>query len=177
MNFVLSKIKHCNNSLNTDLKLKLSRGVIDPFFDYCAILYHGFGVNGTGGDQNRLRILYNSCIRFECNLSGRDHIFKKLIELIILNAHNRRCFQICVIIHSFIQTGRPSCLCDIFNKNISYTRAVSDTITLTTVRVLNTRNELLLANSACQLWNSIPFLIRNIDSKNEFSKRIEKYLF
>lgn len=101
VNFVLSKIKHCRNSLSTDIKLKLFKGVINPFFDYCAIMYHGYGVYGTGIDQNRLRVLYNSCIRFVCNLSGRDHISNKYLELNLLNDYNRRSFLICVIIHSF----------------------------------------------------------------------------
>lgn len=131
VNFVLSKIKHSRGSLSTDIKLKLLKGVIDPFFDYCAIIYHGFGVHGTGGDQNRLRILYNSCIRYVFNLSGRDHVSDKYIELNLLNDFNRRSFLICVIIHSFIHiTGRPSYLSDIFRRHNSNTRAGSDTITL-----------------------------------------------
>lgn len=73
-------MKHCRGSLSTDIKLKLFKGVINQIFGYCAIIYHGFGVRGTEGDQNRLRILYNSCIRFVCNLSEIDHVSNKYIE-------------------------------------------------------------------------------------------------
>lgn len=177
VNFVLSKIKHCRGSLNTDIKLKLFKGVINPFFDYCAIIYHGFGTHGTGGDQDRLRVLYNSCIRFVCNLSGRDHVSEKYIELKLLNDFNRRSFLICVIIHSFIHTGKPLYLSNIFERQSSITRAGSDTITLKFIKVSTTKDELLLANSACKLWNGIPSLIRNIIPKNEFSNRIKEYLF
>lgn len=177
VNFVLSKINHCRSSLNTDIKLKLLKGVIDPFFDYCAILYHGFNIYGTGINQNRLRVLYNSCIRFVCNLSGRDHVSEKYIELNILNDFNRRSFLICSIIHSFIHSGKPFYLTNIFEKYINNTRAGTDCITLKVKKVLNTKDELLLANCACRLWNSIPQVIRNINSKNLFAKSLKKYLF
>ena len=177
VNFVLSKIKHCRKSLSTNIKLKLLKGVIDPFFDYCAIIYHGFDVYGTGKDKNRLRVLYNSCVRFVCDLSGRDHVSEKYNDLGILNDYNRRCYLICVIIHTFIHSGKPQYLCDIFEQHISNTRSGTDTITLKVIKISNSRDELLLAYSACKLWNSIPFSIRNIIPKSMFSISLKKYFF
>lgn len=175
VNFVLSKIKNHRRSLSTNVKLKLLKGIIDPFFDYCAIIYHGYGVHGTGGDQNRLRILYNSALRFVCDLSGRDHVSIKYAEINILNDLNRRSLLICVIIHTFIHGGKPTYLLNIFKRNINNTRAGADSITLKVEAVFSVKDELLLAHSACRLWNSIPSEIRNIESKNKFSDSLKSH--
>lgn len=41
VNFAMTKIRHCRNSVNLNTKLQLIRGVICPIFDYASIIYHG----------------------------------------------------------------------------------------------------------------------------------------
>lgn len=176
VNFTLSKIRHCRKSVGPKLKLKLVKGVICPLFDYAAIIYHGFGIHGTGEDENKLRILYNSCIRYICNLSHRDHVSESLNELEMLNAFNRRSFLITNIIYSFLNTGEPKYLANIFKTNQNQTRAGMDTITLLTRQVRNVKDEHLLEHCATKLWNSIPTNIRNLPNKKKFANEYKKYL-
>lgn len=176
VNSALSQIRHRRNALNINIKLQLTRGIILPLFDYAAIIYHGFGIHGTGGDETRINVLMNSCIRFVCNLSGRDHVSAKYIELNLLNAYNRRVMLICCIIHTFIETGTPSYLADIFKINTNGTRAGRDTVSLVVKNIKLSRNEHLLAHCACKLWNEIPADIRNSQTKDVFSTKIKNYL-
>lgn len=176
VNFALSKIRHCRKSVNSELKLKLVKGVICPIVDYAAIIYHGFGIHGTNEDENKLQILMNSCIRYVCNLTNRDHVSNYYSELELLNAHNRRTFLISCIIYSFLQTGQPANLANIFNVNKNNTRSGKDTISLVTKQIKKTRDEFLLEHCACKLWNSIPIDIRNLPTKNQFANQYKKYL-
>lgn len=174
--FALSQVKHRRTSLNTGLKLQLTRGIILPLFDYAATIYHGFNIHGSGIDEARINVLMNSCVRFVCNLTGRDHVSDKYIKLNLLNAFNRRVMLICCFIYNFIETKTPEYLLDIFKINNNATRAGKNTVSLVVKNVRLSRNEHLFAHYACKLWNSIPNIIRNSESKNIFSHKIKEYL-
>lgn len=73
VNMTLSRMRHRRTSLSTEIKLQLTRAIILPLFDYAAIVYHGYNIHGTGENEKRLNVLMNSCVRFICNLTGRDH--------------------------------------------------------------------------------------------------------
>lgn len=176
VNFVLSKIQHCRNTVNTNTKLQLVRGVIIPMFDYASIIYHGFGIHGSNGDETRLNVLMNSCVRFIGNLSGRDHVSEKYRELNLLNASNRRTMLICCFIYSFLITQTPSYLINIFTIKRGITRSGTDTTTLMVKKVHLTRDENQFAHCACKLWNNLPMNIRNSKTKDIFSNEIKNYL-
>lgn len=142
VNFTLSKIKHCRNTITPSIKLKLIKSVVNPIFDYGSILYHGFKIHGTGKDEDRVQLLQNSCIRYICNLTKRDLVSEKYTELKLLNAYNRRSVLICGFIHSFIHTKKPIYLSDIFKVSKNNTRAGIHTITLTIKKVKLTRDQI-----------------------------------
>lgn len=175
VNFALSKIRHCRRSVKEETKLQLVKGVICPMFDYASIIYHGFNIHGTGDDELRLNVLMNSCIRFICNLSMRDHVSMKYNKLELLNAKNRREMLICSFIYNFIRTRTPSYLSDIFILNNNNTRAGLDTKSLVMKKIGNTRDEHLFGFCAAKLWNEIPFDIRSSESKDVFMKKIKNY--
>lgn len=144
-------------------------------FDYASILYHGYGIHGTNDDESRLHVLMNSYIRFICNLSNRDYVSEKYIELGILNAYFRRSFLICCFIYNFLETNTPSYLNNIFVRSTNNTRAGTDTFTLMVKMIRLTRDEHLFAHCACRLWNNIPMAIRNSETKEAFAKDLKEY--
>lgn len=174
VNFTLSKLRHCRNSVSMDIKLQLIKGIVIPMFDYASMIYHGFGIFGSNNDEARLNILMNSCIRFVCNLSGRDHVSRKYIELGLLNAFNRRSMLICCFMYNFLKTRTPSYLLD-FEIHRSITRAGTDTVTLMVKRIHLSRDEYLFSHCASKLWNSIPSDIRNCKTKEEFAREIKVF--
>lgn len=130
VNFTLSKLRHCKNSVNTETKLQIIKAVVCPIFDYAAIIYHGHNIHGSGMDEMRLNVSMNSCIRYISNLYVSDHISNKYNELKILNAFNRREMLICCFIYNYIHTQTPAYLKDIFKINKNKTRSGTDTISL-----------------------------------------------
>ena len=54
-------------------------------FGYVSMIYIGFGIHGTGEDESKVGVLMNSCVRFVCNLSMRDHVSEKYVDLELLN--------------------------------------------------------------------------------------------
>lgn len=165
VNMPLARVKH-----------QLTRAIILPLFDYAAMMYHGFDIHGTGEDVDRLNVLMNSCVRFICNLTGRDHVSNRYIELNLLNAYNRRVMLICCFIYNYVITGKPMYLNDIFKINTNNTRAGKDVVSLVVKNVGRSRNKLLFAHCACKLWNSIPLDIRISGLKNIFFNNIKSYL-
>lgn len=109
-------------------------------------------------------------------MSHRDHVSESLNELEMLNAFNRRSFLIANIIYSFLNTGEPKYLANIFKTNQNQTRAGMDTITLLTRQVRNVKDEHLLEHCATKLWNSIPTNIRNLPNEKKFANEYKKYL-
>lgn len=175
VNFALSKIKHCRRSVSLDTKLQLIRGVICPKFDYATMIYHGFDIHGTGEDERRLHVLMNSCIRFICGLSMRDHVSERYNDLQLLYARYRREMLVCSFIYNYIHTQTPSYLSNIFILNRNGTRAGLDTKSLVIKKVTRTRDEHLFAHCAAKLWNSIPADIRNSENKDIFLRKIKEY--
>lgn len=102
VNMALSRVKHRRKSLSTNIKLELTRAIILPLFDYASIIHHGFNIHGSIDNEKRLNVLMNSCVRFICNLTGRDHVSGKYVELNLLNAFNRRVLLICSFIYNYI---------------------------------------------------------------------------
>lgn len=166
---------HCRRSVKENTKLELVKGVLCPIFDYASMIYHGFNIHGTGDDESRLNVLMNSCIRFICNLSMRDHVSEKYNKLKLLNAKNRREMLMCSFIYNYVYTRTPSYLSDIFVLNNNRTRSGMDTKSLIVKKIKRTRDEHLFAFCAVKLWNSLPLEIRNSDKKEVFLREIKKY--
>lgn len=175
VNFAMSKINHCRNSVSQETKVQLIKGVVLPMFDYASIIYHGFDIYGSHEDEKRLNILLNSCVRFICNLSSRDHISEKYGELGLLKAYYRRAMLISCFIYNYLKTKTPSYLSDIFIENTNNTRAGKNVVSLMVRGVRLSRDEFLFSHCLSKLWNSIPIEIRNSKTRDEFSRNIKNY--
>lgn len=175
-NFSLSKIKHCRNSLPTKYKLQIFKSIINPLFDYCAIVYHDFNIHGTAYNTMRLQVAQNNCIRFICNLKKYDHVSNHRNNLDLLNASNRRIFLICTFIYSYINYSGPDYLNDIFKIVESKTRNGSSERQLVVSKVNSIRGEYLFSHSTNKLWNNLPLSIRTIVGKGNFMGELKNHL-
>lgn len=176
VNFALSKVNHCKRSISPDAKSRIVNGVILPLFDYGSIIYHGYGLNGSRGDEKRVQIAHNTCIRFINKVSRFERISPILNGKGILNMFNRRQFLILCFLHNLINHGSAPYLNDIFNRNLNNTRAGMDTISLSIRAVKRTGDEFLLSNCLARLWNTLPIGIRNASSHESFRDLLFQHL-
>lgn len=175
VNFSLGNLRHARNKIPRGCKEQIVKGTIIPIFDYGSILYHGFGIHGSGQDEHRLQIAQNNCVRFVLNVFKFDHISPFYEELRLLNLYNRRSVFICCFIHKCMYFDTPRYLNSLFSINRNNTRAGQDTVSLLVRKVGRTRDEFLMAHCASKLWNSLPGVIRSIRNEKSFKIEVSTY--
>lgn len=170
------KVAHCRKYAPKVARIRIITNVIGPLFDYGSILYHGFGIHGSGLEAKKLQIAQNSCIRYIYNLSNREHITPFMRELGILNLFNRRIFLIACFVHKYIYFGAPPYLNGLLTINENNTRAGQDTVTFIVRNVNRSRDEYIFDNCVSRMWNEIPSQIRCIKKHGEFRNKLKFYL-
>lgn len=175
LNDVIDKI---NEDIQAIDKLIENNGIqLNPSKTQTIIIYHGYGIHGTGSDETRSNVLMNSCVRYVTNLFLNDHISEKYKELGILNAFNRREMLTCCFIYNFIKTRTPAYLKEIFIINKNSTRSGMNTIFLIVKQIKSTNDAHIFGHCMSKLWNSIPIEIRNSVNRDIFHKKIKDYYF
>jgi hypothetical protein len=150
--FVLSRLDYCNSLLSGSPK-----HIID-----------------------KLQKVQNSAARLVFRAKKRDHITPLLHSLHWLPVQARIEYKLSVLCHNFFSDSCPSYLADLLSVySPSRTLRSSADTRILTVPVTRTKTygQRAFAYSAPKQWNSLPSLIRNIQSTQAFKKALKTHLF
>lgn len=92
--------------LTSEIKLKLFKALIFPFFIACDFLLPQASANS----MNKLRVALNACVRYVFNLRRFDHVSHLQCKLIGCSFENFAKLRACLIIHSIIAHKEPGYL-------------------------------------------------------------------
>jgi hypothetical protein len=171
---VLARLRHVRTSVPNYAKIDIVKGIIYPIFNYCSILYHGYGIHGTLEDERRLQVAQNSCIRFILNINRWSHISEHRNRLGFLTAFNSRIVDVCCFIYRANSCQTPEYVRCLFNKNNNNTRSNGS---LVPSKVKTERDKLSISHSGSILWNSLPEAILSSPSIAVFRSRLHSFLF
>lgn len=159
--------------LPSGIKLQLYKTLILPIFDYMDIVYHGYGVHGSGGDSDKLERLQNMCIRFILNVNKRDHITPHRDSLKLIKLHDRRTMHVASTINKILNGDAPPYLNSLIRKNENNTRSQNKLIIRKPCSNFHKQSFFV---SGPTLWNTIPNEIREISNNGEFREQFYKHL-
>lgn len=169
----LSKIRPLRKIMHEDTRLQLVKTLILPIFDYMDVIYHAYGTYGSGGDENKLEKLFNTCIRYILNLPRHEHITPYRNDLKLLTMYERRTSHVASMIFKILNGETPQYLNNIININSHNTRSKNKLI----IKKPNNnfqKNSLFIGGP--NLWNKIPEEIRNSVTSDNFKKNYELYI-
>lgn len=154
------------NVLNVDIKLKLFKSFILPYFLSCDFVFSGV----TSCTQQRLRVALNSCIRFVYSLNRFDHVSHLQCSLLGNSFTGFYKARVCIIMHKLILTKCPK-----------YLHAK-----MRPLRSNRSRNFSIPVHSTSQyastffvrgvsLWNTLPNFLKEMNSILVFKKQCKVY--
>lgn len=159
---VLRSLYSKANLFSFDMKLKLFKTFILPYFISCDFLF--FSV--TSRTQEKLRVALNSCVRFVYGLKRLDHVSHLQQTLLDNSFHGFYKARISIIVHKLILTKNPRYL---------HTK-------LRSLRSNRSRNFSIPVHYTSQysgtffvkgvgLWNALPNFLKEINSIIVFKKQ------
>lgn len=180
MSYYLSRI---GSKLSPTLKKTLVKSFILSRLDYCNALYSG--INQV--TLNKLQTVLNASARFALGIFDpyrRFHSSNELLsELHFLPMKYRIQYKIALLSYKCVSGIAPSYLKDLvmFQDN-SYShynlRANNDTLRFHVPRAPHyKKSENAFYYSAPQVWNSLPFDVRDAHSLQEFKTRLKTHLY
>lgn len=165
--FILRKLYLVKDLLPTQLKIKLIRSLVMPHFLYGAELYSGTSM----GNLHRLKLCFNSCIRFIYSLRLRDHISPLSNNFLGSSFYTFLNLRILILLFKTIKLQLPTYLYEklVFTSSVRVRHLI---IPLHSTTVM----EKSFLIRASRLWNSLPSSIRNASSVSIFKNQCTNYL-
>ena len=174
--FQMSKIRSIRNYLSMDATKYLVTTLILSRLDYCNSLL--FGVNKSV--LYKLQIIQNHSARIIARKRKFEHITPLLIELHWLPVQYRINYKIALLCFKCLNNTAPSYLSDLLNVYVPgrFLRSSSDTTILSKPCTNYKRyGQRSFGYAGPEVWNELPFDIRNTDNLNTFKSKLKSYLF
>ena len=185
--FISTKVKSCNNelrnlkhvkgSLDTDIRFMLVNNLILTKLDYCNSLLAGC----TQSEIQRLQKIMNDAVRFVFDLNRRSHITPFLLKLHLLPVKFRIQYKLCTLAFAIVSGTAPCYLSDKFccyqptsNMVLRQESGRDNKMLVCSVGDLPKK---CIFDKLLNVWNELPFRIRNAKSIDVFKKQLKTYYF
>ena len=162
-------------TLPTEQLVSLYNALILPHFDYCSIIWGNCGLVL----KNKLQVLQNRAARIITNSPYEVRSYKILNKLGWDNLEMRRNKQKSTLMYNIVKSNAPISLKDLFvrSKELHEYDLRSSAVDL---KLPLPHTEFLkrsLSFGGAKLWNSLPSVIKNVDSFKLFKSSIAKFDF
>ena len=171
----IRKLKHISKFVSNSCLKTLAASFILSRLDYCNALYKN--LNKYQIDQ--LQKLQNFAAKVVMSKSLYDHVTPCLIELHWLPVSFRIDFKIAVLSFKCLHDLAPTYLSDLIEEYHPSRNLRSSTQKLLKKKVVKFEKlgKKSFAYSAPQVWNSLPFYLRNETSLEVFKKKLKTFYF
>ena len=152
--------------------LKYKKGLIEPHFDYCSVVWDGLSQQLS----EKLQKLQNRAARVITKSSYNTNSNYLLNSLSWDNLSVRRTKQKANLMYNCVYKLAPNYLCNMFTlRTLSFDlRDASQKLYLPKPRTDHLKRS--FSYSGASLWNDLPEDIRNTKSLRNFKTRIDKWL-
>lgn len=172
----LCTLKSIKSLINRDNMIKVYKATIEPYFDYCSLVWDGIDATLT----NKLQILHNRAARI---ITGSPYLTVRTNDMFKqLNwkkLYQRRLKQKAIMMFKVVNGLAPPYLIDMFSKKqSSKTYGLRGSIKdLQLPKVRTDYYKTSFAFTGAKLWNSLPNRIKEQETLKSFNKELEKYDF
>ena len=173
---VHSMLSNINETLSTDIRIKLVSALILPHLDYCCLVYHGL----AEGLNLKLQRLLNLCIRFIYNLRRSEHITPYRQRLSWLSVENRRLYFLGIMAYRVRNLTVPAYISDLFcepSSDLRHSTRHSDPQLAFHIPLHRTTTYCSSFRlSAAYFWNSMPQEIVSAQNLRRFKGLLFEFL-
>lgn len=158
----LRTLQLCAHFLSSDIKLKLFKSLVFPYFTNCDFLLQQI----SSSTKNKLRVALNACVRYVFNLGRFDHVTHLQSKLIGCPFENFAKLRCCLQIRNIVTNQQPRYL----HSKLSQCRSIRFTkFTLPRHRTTKYGNSFFVRGVAT--WNLLPNDLTNETSIIRFRKK------
>lgn len=161
INFMLRSLFAITKTLDTKSRRKIFYAYLLPHFLYCDSII--FGVNQT--QFNRIKLLFNRCVRYVFRLKKFDHVSKFTCDLIGCKLSELIKFRVCCQIFKVIKFRKPMYL---YRKLVKLKSS-----RLNNLSIVKNKHKLLNESffvRGITYWNSLPSSVKNSNGMANFKK-------
>lgn len=171
----IRQLRQIRSSLDLDSSILLANALVSSKLDYCNSLLYKLQVNSV----SRLQRVQNSLARAVVSSSKRsNHITPTLIKLHWLPVKKRIEFKIATITYKVLQNKQPSYLSDILESyNPSKDLRSTGKLLLAKPNIKSALGRRSFSYAAPNIWNSLPFKLRNAKSLSSFTSLLKTHFF
>ena len=142
-----------NHLLPQQLRLNLYNAIVSPLFNYCDIVWHGFGVK----ERNNLQIVQNFAAKSITGNRKYDSATNSLCQLKLLNLHQRRQIHEAVFVHKALKDQSSQNICQEYQSSISTVNTRNAKLEKLTIPSHNTSKfKRSCLHRTMKTWNNLP---------------------
>ena len=172
----LRTLKTIKPFLNRDCLIKVYKATIEPYFDYCSLVWDSIDTTLT----NKLQVLQNRAARI---ITGASYLTVRTSDMFEqLNwekLSERRMRQKAIMMFKIVNGMAPPYLVDMFSRKHSnklyHMRGSNQDLQLPKARTNYYKNS--FAFTGTEVWNSLPTELKEQKSLNSFIKKLEHHQF
>eukprot|EP00914_Ancora_sagittata_P026012 GHVO01051367.1.p1 GENE.GHVO01051367.1~~GHVO01051367.1.p1 ORF type:complete len:260 (+),score=-2.05 GHVO01051367.1:448-1227(+) len=172
----LRRIARIRAQLTSDSCAKVINATVTSRLDF----HNGLLLGLPTTSKRKLQVAQNNAARLLTRTSRREHITPVLKQIHWLPVDKRTEFKVLTLmfqgIHCDKSTGYLKSLCPIYTPRRSL-RSENDTLKLCISRFKNSYGSRSISTLGANLWNNLPFNLRNSSSINVFKKSLKTFLF
>jgi hypothetical protein len=174
VNYHLRNLNKIRRYIDTDTCHAAVRSLVSSRLDYCNSLLNGITVK----NMNRLQCLQNKAARLVFMLPKRTHTSPLLRELHWLRIPQRVQYKTLTLVYKAIHDEAPKYISDMLHvRESSYNFRSSCRIMFNVPLTKKRVGDSAFNYIAPKLWNSIPHMLANLASRNQFKKKLKTHLF
>lgn len=158
----LRTLRLTGHFLSSNIKLKLFKSLILPFFINCDFLL----MQASSSTINKLKVALNSCVRYVFNLGRFDHVSHLQSVLIGCSLENFVKLRCCILIKNIVTTEQPGYL---FTKLTPCRNFRSQKFILPRHHSTKYGNSFFVRGVT--IWNSLPNDLTNEPSRMRFRRK------
>lgn len=147
------------NFADTNFRMRMFKAFLLPKFLYGDIVMYGM----TEGNKNKIRRIFNACVRYVFKLRKFDHISPYANRLLNTNFNIYMDLRVCLFLYKLLKSRTPKYLYEML-------RVATSSRTLNLVVPFSRKN--ILNKSfyvhGVVLWNSLPIAIRRSGTQLQF---------
>jgi hypothetical protein len=155
----LRRLWNAADFLSTNMRLRLVRSLIVPFFTYGDVVF-----SRVSGEHLRLlQVSFNSCARFVHSLRRYDHISHVSSEILGCTLTCFYKYKDCLLVRNLLKNGQPKYLRELLNTGVS-----SRSQNLILPRCSSVLRSKTFFASGPSAYNSLPTAIKTMQSEKGF---------